>query len=386
MRTGEELVAGAIMLPGGRLWLQAWHAAMKLDEMRKVDTNCGQVEMPRASYSYTPLSEVMAKGSGAILDVGALGRFMLVADCDASVENRKLSLENGGSLELLNLAGMLQGQGPEASWIMTPNVNRVTADGVPLDQVFLDQPIDGPYNDAANMAQNWLEQQEGFGEGVSFRHTGPFMAVMSRPPVGDEEAAKVQASQVARLRGALSVIAREPETTVVRVRAWIVSSSVTLPDGVIDGRPSAKDLGVMESISAPSLDRATASMVGQGVDLMDLQLATHLRDYQTLLAQQATGLDPQVGVLVLGKQVHWMSRNADNGKLRVEVRAAVTVGTSKFEQIPWGEDKKWNIERSLSDLAQVDMSGELGVGEGVSTICPGGAEDSLLVMVVERVK
>jgi hypothetical protein len=161
---------------------------------------------------------------------------------------------------------------------------------------------------------------------------------------------------------------------------------VTLPEGVIDGKPSAKDLGVMASMSAPAFDRATASMVGQGVDLMDLTLATHLRDYQTLTAEQSTGLDPQIGVQVLGKQVRWISRNTENGKLRVEVRAAVTVGPGHFEQIPLGENKKWNIERSQSDLAQVDITGELAIGEGVSTICPGGAEDSLLVMVVERVK
>ncbi len=386
LRTGEELVAGVIVLPGGRLWIQAWHAALKLDEMRKADTNCGQVELPRAAYSFTPLSTVMAKGSGAILDAGASSRFLLVADCDTAVENRTLPLENGGSLELMNLAGMLQGFGPEAGWIMTPNVDRVTADGVPLDQVFLEEPIDGPYNDAAVMAQNWLEQQESFGDGISFGHIGPFFAVMSRPTQGDAETAKLYADNLERLRGSLKVIAREPEATVVRVRAWVVSSSVTLPDGVIDGKPTSKDLGVMENIGAPTLDRSTASMVGQGVDFMDLTLATHIRDYQTMLAQQATGMDPQMGVLVLGKQVRWIARSAEKGKLRLEVRTAVTVGPGKFEQIPWGDEKKWNIERSLSDLAQADMTGELGVGEGISTICPGGAEDSLLVMVVERVK
>ena len=82
----------------------------------------------------------------------------------------------------------------------------------------------------------------------------------------------------------------------------------------------------------------------------------------------------------------WIARSAEKGKLRLEVRTAVTVGPGKFEQIPWGDEKKWSIERSLSDLAQADMTGELEVGEGISTICPGGAEDRLLVMVVERVK
>ena len=386
LRTGEELVAGVIALPGGRLWVQAWHAALKLDEMRKADTNCGQVELPRASYSFTPLSAVMAKGSGAILDAGQNARFLLVADCDTAIENRSLPLENGGSLELMNLAGMLQGHGPDASWIMTPNVDRVTADGVPLDQVFLEEPIDGPYHDAASMAYEWLANQESYADGITFTCMGPFFAVMSRPPLEDAEAQKNFADSQARLRGSLKTIAHDPEATVVRVRAWVVSSSVTLPDGVIDGKPSAKDLGVMENICLPTLDRSTASMVGQGVDFMDLTLATHIRDYQTMLAQQATGMDPQMGVLVLGKQVRWIARSAENGKLRLEVRTAVTVGPSKFEQIPWGDEKKWNIERSLSDLAQADMTGELAVGEGISTICPGGAEDSLLVMVVERVK
>lgn len=386
MRTGEELVAGAIMLPGGRIWLQAWHAAMKLDEMRKMDTNCGQVELPRVSYTHTPASAVMARGSGAILDAGANGRFLLIADCDTTVENRTLALENGGSLELFNLAGMLQARGPDARWIMTPNVNRVIDDGVALDQVFLEEPIDGPYNDSALLAATWLGQQESFGDGVSYGHIGPFLCVMSRPPVEDAEAKAAQAENLARLRGAMKQIARDPSPLTVRVRAWVVNSSVTLPEGVIDGKPTAKDLGVMETIGAPALDRCTAGMVGQSVDFMDLTLAAHLRDYQTMLAQQASGIDPQIGVLVLGKQVRWIARPAEQGRLRVEVRTAVTVGPQKFEQIPWGEEKKWNIERSHSDLAQADMAGELAVGEGIASICPGGAEDSLLVMVVERVK
>ncbi len=386
IRTGEELVAGAIMLPGGRIWVQAWHAAMKLDEMRKLDTNCGQVELPRVSYTYSPLSTVMARGSGAILDAGANGRFMLVADCDATVENRVLPLENGGSLELFNLAGMLQVRSPDARWIMTPNVNRVIGDGVSLDQVFLEEPIDGPYHDAAMLATDWLVNSVSIGDRVSVAHIGPFMAVMSRPPQDDAEAKAAQAENMEKVRAGMKQIARDPAPITVRVRAWIVNSSVTLPEGVIDGKPTAADLGAMESIGAAALDRSTAGMVGQSIDFMDLSLAAHLRDYQTMLAQQASGIDPQVGVLALGKQVRWIARPAEQGKLRVEVRTAVTVGPQKFEQIPWGEEKKWNIERSLSDLAQADMAGELGLGEGISTICPAGSEDSLLVMTVERIK
>ncbi|MCC6150993.1 MAG: hypothetical protein IT461_12135 [Planctomycetes bacterium] len=386
MRTGEELVAGAIMLPGGRVWLQAWHASMKLDEMRKLDTNCGQVELPRVSYSFSPLSAVMARGSGAILDAGQNGRFLLVADCDTAIENRTLPLENGGSLELFNLAGMLQARSPDARWIMTPNVNRVIGDGVSLDQVFLEDPMDGPYHDAAMLANDWLSNSVSIGEGISVAHLGPFLAVMTRPPQNDAEAKAAHDVIVEQLRAGMKHIARDPAPITVRVRAWIVNSSVTLPEGVIDGKPDSRDLGAMEAIGAPALDRTTAGMVGQSVDLMDLTLAAHLRDYQTMLAQQATGIDPQVGVLALGKQVRWIARPSEQGRLRVEVRTAVTVGPQKFEQIPWGEEKKWNIERSLSDLAQADMAGELGMGEGISTICPAGSENSLLVMTVERIK
>lgn len=385
LRTGEEIVCGAIMLPGNRVWLQGWHAAMKLEEMRKLDTNCGQIELPRAAYSYTPVSVVMARGQGAVLDCGEGGRFLLVADCDTQVEHKTLPLEGGGSLELFNVAGMLRGHGPEVRWIMTPNVNRVSGDGVSLDQVFLEEPIDGPYNDAADVASEWLSN-ESFGDNVRFGHIGPWLAMMSMPPQGDAEAANEHAESVSRARGLLKEFMAPPQAATLRVRAWVVKAGTSLPDGLIDGKPSPKDTGVLENSGAPVFERIAGTMVGQTVDFMELTLASHLRDYQTVLAQQASGLDPQTGILVLGKQMSWTARQGDDGKLGFELRGALTVGPSKFEQIPWGDEKKWSIERSLSDLAQVELAGELAVGEAASCVCPAGADDTLLVLVMERVK
>lgn len=385
LRTGEEIVCGAIMLPGNRIWLQGWHACMKLEEMRTLETNCGRIELPRAAYAYTPVSVVMARGQGAVLDCGEGSRFLLVADCDTPVENKTLPLEGGGSLELFNVAGMLRGYGPEVRWIMTPNVNRVSGDGVSLDQVFLEEPIDGPYNDAAYVAAEWLNN-ESFADHVRFGHVGPWLAMVSMPPQGDAEAAQEHAESVARARGMLKQFMAPPQAATLRIRAWVVKSSTSLPDGLIEGKPSAKDTGILETSGAPVFERVAGTMVGQTVDFMEITLASHLRDYQTVLAQQASGLDPQTGILVLGKQMRWTARPGDDGKLGFELRGALTVGPSKFEQIPWGDEKKWSIERSLSDLAQMELAGELAVGEAASCVCPAGADDALLVLIMARVK
>lgn len=386
LRTGEEIVAGAIVLPDGKLWIQGWHAAMRLAEMQQFETNCGRVELPRVSYSYTPLASVLPRACGTVLDAGPGNRFLVIADCDAAIKSRTLKPNAGTTLSLMNVTGCLRGMAPVTGWLMTPNRMEVMGDGISFDQVFVEQPIDGPYNDAAAFMKEYLEGRQS-SDWFQFQVVGPFLGIRGFAPVDDEEMMKEFNSHAALVATDLEVALSEPAQTTIRVRAWVVSPGEGLPAGIVDGAPSERDMATMVALGQPVLDRTTTALGGQRMDFLDLAMAAHVRDYQTMVAQQAAGMDPVIGTLVTGKQVRWNARSLEAGLVRFELRAALTVGDDKFENIPWGDERKWSVQRSKSDLSQLEMISELAVGGRSATVSPGaGAEGSLIVLVAERVR
>ncbi len=387
LRTGEEIVAGVIVLPNGRLWLQGWHASMKLIEMRLMDTSCGRVELPHLGYSHTPMSITLDSGAAGVLDAGAAGRFMVIANCDSSVPSRKLEAGRGRTLELVNATGCLRGQGPNGRWLMTPTQGGLIADGLPIEQIYVEEPVDGPYNDGAKHLCERLSELACAEGTIELSVVGPFLGVRTLPPTDDAEAITRHEARARAFREALETINAEQKSAIIRVRAWVVAPGQNVPEGIIDGKPSEKDLDLLSAMHAPVLDRIAATLVDQRVDFMDISLAAHVRDYETTIATQTSGQDPWIGTLVLGKQVQWLARPAADGRVMLELRAGVTTGDEKFESIAWGDDKKWFIERSKSDLAQIELSGEMGQGDRLATVCPGGGgEGSLLVIVAERSK
>ena len=378
LNTGEEFVLGAVSLSDGRLWVQGWHAAMNLKEMRKFKTNAGTIELPDLSYSFAPVSAVIENGGAAVIDAGPAGRFMVQTKCDRVVKNHELKLDNGNTLHLLNCVGAMRGGGLGGFWLMNPTSSALMEDSL-FPQVMLGDVIDGPYMDAAMMIDEELEHN-----GLDLEVLGPYLGVIEGSGEDfDEDELRALHETTARLKGTPAA----PETASVRITAYSVADDSNLPAGILNGRPDAADVAEVKSIAGEALfDRVSMNLLRQQVDQFEVRLATHLRAYESYTATGITALDPQVGTLVLGEQIRWQARDAGDGRMRIEVRTGITVGGEKFERINVGTDGL-EVERSRSALTQARLADELKIGERMSSLSPGvGVDGELVVIVVERLK
>ena len=379
LNTGEEFVLGAVSLSDGRLWVQGWHASMKLNRMRSIMSSAGNIEMPDVSYSFAPISAVIENGGAAVIDAGPGARFMVKVDCDRVVKNHEMTLANGSKLRLLNCIGAIRGQRLGGFWLMRPT-SEMSLNDSQFPQVFLEDAVDGPYMDAAIHLSEQLD--ESFFE---FRQIGPYLGVIEHDqPDLEAEDARVRDA----VRAQLDAIQPAPETVSVRISAFEVADDSALPAGVLDGRPSETDVAELMALAGgkPVFDRVSSNLLRQQADHLQVQLATHLRGYDSQSATGVTALDPGVATLVLGQQIRWQARTADDGKLHIEVRSGSTVGPAEFERVEFGTEGLM-IERSLSALTQARLGDELGIGDRMASMTPAvGADGKLIVIVVERLK
>lgn len=374
LHTGEEFVLGAISLPDGRLWVQGWHAAMKHTAMRTTETSAGNIELPEVSYSFAPVSAVIENGGAALIDAGQSGKFLVRAECDRVVRNHELLLDNGNTLRLINCAGTMRGHGLGGFWLMNPTSSALMEDSL-FPQVILEDNEDGPYLDSAIHVSDQLAEA-----GIESRSFGPYLGVALRMAVNDPEYEQVRAR--------LDAIPVAPETVGVRITAYEVKDDAAIPAGVLNGRPDAADVAELRALAGGNalFDRLSMNLLRQQVDQFEVKLATHLRDYDSLSATGVTALDPQVGTLVLGEQIRWQARSAEEGRLRIELRSGITVGGERFEKVAVGNDGL-TVERSRSALTQARLADELAAGERMACVSPGaGADGRLVIIVVERLK
>lgn len=379
LHTGEEFVLGAASLSDGRLWVQGWHATLKLNDMRKVTTSTGAVEMPDVSYSFAPVSAVIENGGGAIIDAGPSGRFMVRAECDRVVRNHELKLDNGGSMRLINCIGGMRGDGLGGFWLMNPTSSSLMEDSM-FPQVMLEDVNDGPYLDAAYYFSELLEDSSLYCDGL-----GPYLGVIIPSPEDLYEEDLVQRGEELAELDAIPVA---PQTASVRITAYEVADDSQIPAGVLTGRPSAADIAELKTIARNKslFNRVSMNLLRQQSDQFEVRLATHLRGYDSVIATGVTALDPEVGTLVLGEQIRWQARDVGEGRLRIEVRSGITVGGEKFERVAVGTDGL-SVERSRSALTQARLGDELAIGERMAGISPGvGVDGQLVVIVVERLK
>jgi hypothetical protein len=186
-----------------------------------------------------------------------------------------------------------------------------------------------------------------------------------------------------RLVNEIERLRTRPSSVAVRVTAMQLADDTALSAGILSGRPTTVDFAELKAIAKPKLDRIMASMPGQANDLLNLRLAVHVRDYETSTATDVAVDDPIIGTLVQGEQLRWVARDLGEGKMRIEVRAGMSVGPEQFEVVKLREGVV--IERSRSSLAQMHATDDLAPGERFSTISPAaGADGELIVLIVER--
>jgi hypothetical protein len=374
LNSGTEFVAGVVSLPDGRLWMQGWHAALTPNRWRTQPTTGGNVELPDTRYRFVPVSAEIDNGGAVILDSGEGERFLVQARCDRVVQDHELKCDDCSIVRLFNVVRALRGHGLSDEWIMTPNSGQVLGDGF-LPQVFLDQVEDGPYNDAAIWISNTLESQN-----VMLEVIGPYLAVSVDGLTLEDPDTRAEYERLVR---EIERLRTRPSSVAVRVTALQLADDAALSAGILSGRPTALDVAELKAVAKPKLDRIMASMPGQANDLLNLRLAVHVRDYETSTATDIAVDDPIIGTLVQGEQLRWVTRDLGEGKMRIEVRAGMSVGPDDFEVVKLREGVV--IERSRSSLAQMHATDDLAPGERFSTISPAaGADGELIVLIVER--
>jgi hypothetical protein len=384
LSTGEEFVAGAIVLNDGRLWVQGWHAVRKLESMRKLNSVAGEIELPTATYSYTPVSAIIENGGAAVMDAGPSGRFLLTATAGGTVPDTRLDCGNGRELRLINATGVLRGHAMGSRWLMTPNTQEAMHDTI-FHQIHLDEEyVDGPYNDAAMVAQDRLE---GLTWGQDLYVVGPLLGVKTHPT--DPEDAELAASRQAFDR-ALAEVCRVRDTVGLRARAVRVPATAALGAGLLNGTPTATDLADLDAVAGRVVvtDRLLSNGIDQNMDLLDTRAMAMLHGYDSQTATEIMLHDPAVRSLLLGAQLRWVAREAADGAITLEMRAGVTVGSQQFDAVPVQlAGKPFVVERSRSNLVQARFGAELKPGQSLSHIVPGGGTgDELLVLVVTRVR
>lgn len=380
--TGQELVVGAIVMADGRVWVQGWHAERKLEEMRKVKTCAGDVELPRVGYRYTPMSTVMENGGAALLDAGPAGRFVVSVTASGSVADSRLDLGHGRELRLLNAVGALRGSDMGARWLMTPN-SQTFLDDAELQQIMFDEYVDGPYNDAAILL---ADRAQGC-DGVEVKAVGPLLGVfVDSPEDVDAETLAARKQYLQQLADATA-----PSTNLsLRLRVIRVPANAALPSGLLEGRPSTVDLAELDGIGGrkTTADRLSSFGLEQNMDLLDVGICSHVQGYDVSTATGVAIHDPRIAALLLGTQLRWVARDSGNGAITLEMRAGLTVGPEQFEpaEVMLGKTA-YTMERSRSNLVQARFSGALKPGENMSYIVPANAkEEELVVFVVTRIK
>jgi len=172
--TGEEFVAGAIMLADGRVWVQGWRASRTNQGMRRMATAGGEVELPAIGYTYVPVSALIENGGAVVVDAGDAGRFALSVKVSGSVPNVKLDCGRGRELRLFNVTGALRGTGLSMPWFMTPNHTETMNEAVYAQVMLGRDTVDGPYNDAAVYVNELLGERYGKGD---LRTIGPLLGL-----------------------------------------------------------------------------------------------------------------------------------------------------------------------------------------------------------------
>lgn len=380
--TGDEFVAGAIVLADGRVWVQGWHAASTLQSMRKQTTVAGDVELPTSTYTYTPVSAVIENGGATLIDAGASGRFMVTVTASGPVASAVMDCGQGRDLRLLNVTGALRGHALGARWMMTPNTQEAMHDSV-LRQIMIEEYVDGPYNDAAMFMADRAQE---FNANREVSVMGPLLAVKSWALEDDAETL----AERARMDASIAASCRVHDSVALRVRAVRVPAASALNAGLLGGSPTEADIVELSAMAGRVnvTDRLLCAGMDQNMDVLDTRIASHVHGYNTSTATEIVVHDPEVRSLLLGSQLRWVAREAVDGAVALEVRAGVTVGPEGFEPMQVTlAGKSFFAERSRSNLVQARFNGELKPGQSMSHIVPAsGTQDELLVFVVSRLK
>jgi len=356
---GQELVAGALLLPDGRLWLQGWAAQLENVTSREVATRCGKLECPRGNYAYTTLGALIENSGGAILELGAQ-RVLVICSIEGAMPNRTLECGTRTTLGLVNVATAVVAQCPAMPWLCAPAIGQTRLGRAVNDGESWPQSNVASFT-AVSLATRLSYEGEVLGAIVAL---GPYLGVRITENEGDCDIEDFQRARnsVATLLKALNA---GPMAAEINVRAWRVKN---VPEELAAGAAGLKELS---ALGAPVFERTSAGLPGQFNYAADIEAAALV---------VGDGGVPEVGVACWGSQCAWRVVAGANGP-EIELRLGHVEGE---RTIKLGLGGKAEFERASRLPAQAELGGALGQGALRYVVVP--ASDGYLVVAVRRIK
>ena len=361
LNAGRELVAGSLLLPDGKLWLQACSARLEIPEVRDVQSSCGQVECPRARYSCVPASMLLENGGGAILDEGAHGRTLLVCGVEGTMPNRTLDCGTRTTLGLVNVTSTLRGDCVKLPWLCGAAMPPLKLGSV---GTVLPQAARGCILHPATieLASRLSYESEVLGAIVPL---GPYLGVRITQAGGDGDASPEEFEAARqRLSETLRSISTGAKALERRVQAWRLKS---VPEAIARGAGSAKDF---EALGAPAFERSVQSLSGCTLGISDVEIAA-------LIA--GDGQTPELGVAAWGAQLECVARESASGT-EVDLRLGLVEGERKIKSTE--ESGMVKFERATRLPFQAQLNGTLGDKALLTCVQPDN--DGYLVVAVQR--
>ncbi len=363
LNAGRELLAGALLLPDGRLWLQAWSARLDIAEVREINSSCGKLECPRARYSHAPMSALLENNGGAIIDEGPLGRTLLVCAIEGALPNRTLDCGTRTTLGLVNITSTLRGDFPRVSWLAGTEEHDLKLGRAPsTEQNWARSCVLNPAT--TELATRLSYESEVLGAIVPL---GPYLGVRISQPDDDSDASpeEFEASRK-HLSESLKSISAGPKAVDLRVRAWRVK---TVAAAMAQGNAAAKDF---DALGAPVFERSVLALSGCKMGLADLELAALIT---------GDGPAPELGVAAWGAQLQWLARENAAGT-DVELRLGLVEGERKIKSTEQSGMVKF--ERATRLPVQAELNGTLTADGVLCSIVPDG--EGYVIMAVQRLR
>lgn len=356
---GQEVLSGVLLLPDGRIWLQAWAARLTDLSSREVASRSGKLECPRGAYAYTTLGALLENGGGSVLELGAQ-RVLVTCTVDGAMPNRTLECGTRSTLGLVNVAGAVAAQLPAMPWLSTPAIGETNL-GRP---VFDEEPW--PQSSVAAAASMSLASRLSYeGEVLgAIVALGPYMGVRITESEGEVSVEDFEGARknVATLLKSLSAGPRAME---VSIRAWRVKS---VPEGIAAGTAGLKDL---TALGGTVFARTSAGLPGQ---------VNYVAEIEAAALVVGDGNVPQLGVACWGTQCEWRVIQGAGGP-EIELRLGQIEGE---RTVKLGMGGKSEFERASRAPAQAELNGPLGEGAFRYVVVP--ASEGYLVVAVQRIK
>jgi hypothetical protein len=363
LNAGRELVAGALLLPDGRLWLQAWSSQLDLHELREVRSSCGKLECPRVRYSYVPISALLENNGAAIIDEGSFGRTLLVCSVEGALPNRTLDCGTRTTLGLVNVTSTLTGEFPRLPWLaggalaeVKLGINHAFSDDSPSPCVLSGATIE--------IATRLSYESQVLGAIVPL---GPYLGVRITEPEGDSGSSAEEFETARKLLSeTLKGISAGPKAIELHVQAWRVK---TVPTAFVQGNATPKDA---QALGAPTYERHVQAISGYVLGLADLEMAALIC---------GDGSTPEIGVAAWGSQLEWQARETAAGT-EIALRFGVVEGERKLKSVE--ESGMVKFERATRMPTQTEINGTLPAKGLLSTVVPDG--DGYVILAVQRVR